>query len=498
MPDEAKLNIENNSQELESLDINQLDTLLEKSFKPKTEESSSAISNAVKSLAQIALEDTQLISDNVVTTIEGLLASIDRKMTEQLNVIIHHEKYRELEGKWRGFHHLVTNTETDEMLKIRFLNVEKNELGKMFKKYKGTEWDQSPLFKKLYEEEYGTAGGEPFGCLVGDYSFNHRAPDVAWLQGMQQVAAAMHAPFISASSPELFNMDSWQELGNPRDLTKLFQSPEYAAWKSLRQSEDSKYIGLTMPRTLARLPYNEKDNPVEEFSFEEKTDGSPDDSFVWSNSAYAMGVNINKAFKEYGWCSNIRGVENGGMVEGLPVYSFKTDDGGVDMRCPTEISITDRREAELSKCGMIPLIHWKNTDYGVFIGSQSLNLPAEYTDPDATANANLSARLPYMFAMCRFAHYLKCIVRDKIGSFSTRNDMQKFLENWIAQYVVDGEGASSLLKSKYPLSAAEVVVEEDPSNPGYYKSVFYLKPHYQLEGLTVSLRLVSKLPSEKA
>jgi type VI secretion system protein ImpC len=496
MADKA-LNQKSAGQEQETLDINQLDSLLEKSFKPKSEESSSAINTAVKSLAQIALEDTQLITANVAVTIEALIGSIDKKISDQLNKILHHKKFMELEGKWRGFHHLVTNTETDESLKVRFLNVGKMELAKMFKKYKGTAWDQSPLFKKLYDEEYGTAGGEPYGCLIGDYNFSHRAPDIAWLQGMQEVAAAMHTPFITAANPELFNMESWQELGNPRDLTKIFQSPEYAAWRSLRESEDSKYLALTMPRTLARLPYNEKDNPVEEFNFEENTEGLPDDNFVWSNAAYAMGVNINRSFKAYGWCSSIRGVENGGVVDNLPVYTFKTDDGGVDIRCPTEIAITDRRENELSRNGMLPIIHWKNTDYAVFVGGQSLHQPAEYNDPDATSNANLGARLPYMFAVCRFAHYLKCIVRDKIGSFMSKDDITEYLNDWIKMYVINNPSAPHAIKAKYPLAAAEVQVMEDESNPGYYKSVFYLKPHYQLEGLTVSLRLVSKLPSEK-
>ena len=492
MTETTKLN-----QKVESVNFNELDALLEKSFKPKSEESSNAINNAVKSLAQIALEETDLISEGAIDTIEALIASIDRKLTEQTNLIIHNEKFKELEGRWRGFHHLVTNTETDESLKIRVLNISKNEVGKQLKKFKGTAWDQSPLFKKIYEEEFGTAGGEPYGCLVGDYSFSHRAPDIAWLQGMQQIAAAAHAPFIASASPELFNMDNWQELSNPRDLAKIFQSPEYAAWRSLREQEDSKYIGLTMPRTLARLPYNQKDNPVEEFSFEENTDGTPDDIFVWANGAYSMAVNINKSFKLYGWCSSIRGVENGGMVENLPCYTFKTDDGGVDMRCPAEVSITDRREAELSAAGMLPLIHWKNTDYAVFIGAQSLYLPGVYDDPDATANANLSGRLPYMFAMCRFAHYLKCMVRDKIGSFMTKSDMARYLNNWIVRYVINNPTASARIKSKYPLAAAKVSVTEDESNPGYYRAIFYLKPHFQLEGLSVSLRLVSKLPSEK-
>ena len=315
---------------------------------------------------------------------------------------------------------------------------------------------------------------------------------------MAQIAASAHTPFISAADPKLMNMDSWQELSDPRDLTKIFQTPEYAAWRSLRESEDSRYIGLAMPRFLARLPYGATTNPVEEFAFEEDVEDANHKKYTWANSAYAMGVNINQAFKEYGWCSQIRGVESGGAVEGLPTHTFPTDDGGVDMKCPTEIAISDRREAELAKNGFMPLIHKKNSDFAAFIGAQSLQAPAEYDDPDATANANLAARLPYLFATCRFAHYLKCIVRDKVGSFKEREDMEKWLNQWINNYVEPSPAtASEDDKARKPLAAAHVVVEEVEGNPGYYSSKFFLRPHYQLEGLTVSLRLVSRLPSEK-
>jgi len=316
---------------------------------------------------------------------------------------------------------------------------------------------------------------------------------------MAQVAAAAHAPFITGAAPTLMQMDSWQELTNPRDLTKIFTTPEYAGWRSLRESDDSRYIGLAMPRFLSRLPYGTKTDPVEDFDFEEDTEGADSSSYTWSNAAYAMAVNINRSFKEYGWCSRIRGIESGGAVEGLPVHTFPTDDGGVDMKCPTEIAISDRREAELAKNGFMPLIHRKNSDVAAFIGAQSLQSTMEYDDPDATANARLAARLPYLFATCRFAHYLKCIVRDKIGSFKERDDMQRWLQKWIMQYVDgDPQNSSETTKAKKPLAAAEVVVEEVEGNPGYYAAKFYLRPHYQLEGLTVSLRLVSKLPSVKS
>ncbi|MEW8045344.1 MAG: type VI secretion system contractile sheath large subunit, partial [Candidatus Thiodiazotropha sp.] len=382
------------------------------------------------------------------------------------------------------------------MLKIRVMNISKQELGKTLKKFKGTAWDQSPIFKKVYEEEYGQFGGEPYGCMVGDYHFDQSPPDVEMLTNMSKVAAAAHAPFIAGAAPTVMQMDSWQELANPRDLTKIFQTPEYASWRSLRESEDSRYVGLAMPRFLSRLPYGAKTDPVEEFDFEEDTEGAQHNKYTWSNSAYAMAVNINRAFKMYGWTTRIRGVESGGAVESLPTHTFPTDDGGVDMKCPTEIAISDRREAELAKNGFMPLLHRKNSDFAAFIGAQSLQKPSEYDDPDATANANLAARLPYLFASCRFAHYLKCIVRDKIGSFKERDDMEKWLNKWIQNYVEPNPStASEEDKARKPLAAAEVVVSEVEGNPGYYTSKFFLRPHYQLEGLTVSLRLVSKLPS---
>ena len=476
-----------------------LTELLQKEFKPKTEEAKSAVQQAVRTLAEQALSQTKLISADVVKSIEAIIAEIDKKLSEQINLILHHQDFQKLESAWRGLHYLVNNTETDEMLKIRVMNITKLDLGKTLKKFKGTAWDQSPIFKRVYEEEYGQFGGEPFGCLVGDYYFDHSPPDVELLGEMAKVSAAAHTPFIAAASPTAMQMDSWQELANPRDLTKIFTTPEYAGWRSLRESDDARYIGLAMPRFLARIPYGAKTNPVEQFEFEEDTGAADHSKYTWANSAYAMAVNINRSFKEYGWCSRIRGIESGGAVEGLPTHTFPTDDGGVDMKCPTEIAISDRREAELAKNGFMPLIHRKNSDFAAFIGAQSLQKPFEYDDPDATANANLAARLPYLFACCRFAHYLKCIVRDKIGSFKERDDMQTWLQNWIMNYV-DGDPAhsSESTKARKPLAAAEVVVEEVEGNPGYYTSKFFLRPHYQLEGLTVSLRLVSKLPSAKA
>jgi type VI secretion system protein ImpC len=469
--------------------------LLNREFKPKSDKAREAVQGAVQTLAQQALVNTALISDDSIRTIEGMIAAIDAKLTEQINLIIHHPEFQQLESAWRGLHHLVNNTETDEFLKIKVMNVSKKDVQRSLKKFRGTAWDQSPMFKKIYEEEYGQFGGEPFGLLVGDYYFDHSPQDVQMLADLGQVAAAAHAPFIAAAAPTVMQMESWGELSNPRDLTKIFQTPEYAAWRSLRESEDSRYIGLCMPRFLARLPYGAKTEPVDEFNFEEDTTGADSDKYTWCNSAYAMATNITRAHKLYGWCSHIRGVESGGAVEGLPAHTFPDDDGGVAMKCPTEIAISDRREAELAKNGFMPLIFKKNSDFAAFIGAQSLQKPQEYLDPGATANANLAARLPYLFATCRFAHYLKCMVRDKIGSTKTKTQLQDWLQNWLALYVDSSpDNSTEEFKASHPLSEGRIELEENEENPGYYSAKFYLKPHYQLEGLSVSLRLVSRMP----
>ncbi len=481
-----------------SMQADEFSALLQQQIKPKSKEQESAVTAAVTTLAENALANSNLVSADTLETIDSLIAAIDKKLTDQINQILHHDDFQKLEGAWRGLHHLVNNTETDEMMKIRVMNISKKDLAKTLKSYKGSRWDQSPIFKKLYEEEYGQLGGEPYGCLVGDFQFDHSPPDVEMLGEMAQIAAACHAPFLSAASPVSMGFESWQELSNPADLGKIFSTPEYASWRSLRESEDARYLGLTMPRFLARIPYGAKTNPVEEFNFEEDVSEGGHGDYTWANSAYAMAVNVNRAYKEYGWCTRIRGVESGGIVEGLPCHTFPTDDGGVEMKCPTEIAISDRREAELASSGFMPLVHRKNTDVAAFIGAQSLQKPAEYDDPDATANAALAARLPYLFASNRFAHYLKCIVRDKVGSFKEKDDMQRWLQEWILQYV-DGnpETSTEETKARLPLAAAEVQLEDVEGAPGYYAARFFLRPHYQLEGLTVSLRLVSKLPSAK-
>jgi type VI secretion system protein ImpC len=475
---------------------NDLKDILQRSFRPRTDEAAEAVQSAVETLLAYARRSKVVVREDVAQTIEQLIAEVDKKISEQLTLVLHHERFQGLEGAWRGLHYFVSNTDTSENLKIRYLNISKLELAKTLRRFKGVVWDQSPIFKMIYEQEFGQFGGEPFGCLIGDYHFSHDFQDVSTLTELSKIAAASHSPFVTAAAPGLLQMDDWNELSNPRDVSKIFTANEYTSWRRLRESNDSRYLALTLPRFLARVPYGQNTLPVEEFGFEEKIESGRSEEFCWANSAYAMGVNITRAFKTYGWCTKIRGIESGGAVEVLPKFVQPSQELSLELHCPTEIAISDRREHELSESGLMPLVYRKNSDTAAFIGSKTLHRPAIYENDDATANANLSARLPYIFATCRFAHYLKCIVRDKIGSFKSADDTQRWLNAWLMNYV-DGDPSisSELTKSQRPLSAAEVVVDEIPENPGYYRAQFFLRPHFQLEGLTVSLRLVSKLPS---
>jgi type VI secretion system protein ImpC len=488
--------------QLETRDAEEFATLLKQSFKPRTERAATEVENAVSTLVQQALADESVIKENVLDTIEEMIARIDEKLTAQMNEILHAPEFQQIEGAWRGLHYLVYNSETDANLKIRVLNISKNELYRNLRLYPGAKWDQSPLFKQIYEYEFGQLGGEPYGCLIGDYYFSHVPTDVQLLRDLSKVAAAAHAPFFAGAEPALLGMDSWTELSNPRDIGKIFDTPEYAAWKGLRDQDDSRYVGLCMPRVLSRLPYGAKSEPVHEFAFEEDTDGHKGEKYAWMNAAYAMAVNVNRAFKEFGWCTRIRGVQSGGEVLNLPTHTFPTDDGGVDLKCPTEIAISDRREHELAKSGLIPIIHRKNTDKAAFIGAQSVYKPKKYFGEkgvEATASDNLSARLPYMFAVSRFAHYLKCMVRDKIGSMKEKDDLTIWLQTWINQYVDANPAMSSeAQKARKPLAAATVEVIDNEENPGYYNARFYLRPHFQLEAMDIGLSLVSRLPGPPA
>jgi type VI secretion system protein ImpC len=437
----------------------------------------------------------QVVSKDVETNIKVWIAAIDKKLSAQLNEVMHHADFQKLESSWRGLHYLVHQSETGESLKIRVLNVSKRDLFKDLEK--AVEFDQSAMFKKVYEEEYGQLGGEPYGMLIGDYEFSRHPEDINLLKMISNVSAAAHAPFVSAASPKLFNFDRFTELTAPRDLAKIFSSVEYASWKSFRESEDSRYVGLTLPHVLARLPYGENFKKVDEFNFEEFVDGKDHDKYLWMNAAWGYATRITDAFSKYGWFARSRGVEGGGKVEGLPVHTFPTDDGDVAMKCPTEIAISDRREFELSNLGFLPLLHSKGRDFAVFMGAQSAQKPKTYFDPAANANAELSAKFNYILCVSRFAHYLKVMARDKIGSFMEVSDCQRWLNDWIGNYVIaNPESATDDLKAKKPLSDARVEVREVKGKPGWYEAVAWLRPHFQLETLTTSMRLVAEVPKK--
>lgn len=470
-----------------------LDSIVEQSRVAKSDSEHNRAKDLIAGLVQEVMKGTVVVSDNLSATLDARVAQLDELISQQLSVVLHAPEFQKLESSWRGLHYLCKESTTGTMLKIKVLNATKKELVKDFQT--AIDFDQSALFKKVYEEEFGTFGGSPFAALIGDFEISRQPSDMYFVEEMSHVAAAAHAPFISAASPELFGLDSFTELGRPRDLAKVFDTLEYAKWRSFRESEDSRYVGLTLPHFLGRLPYNPKDGTtVEGFNFVEDVDGTDHSKYLWVNAAYAFATRLTNAFDNYGWCAAIRGVEGGGLVEGLPTHTFNTDDGEIALKCPTEIAITDRREKELSDLGFIPLVHCKDSDYAAFFAAQSTQKAKKYESDAANANAALSSQLQYIMAVSRVAHYLKSMMRDKIGSFASAGNVQEFLNKWISQYVLLDDGASQEAKAQYPLREASVEVVEVPGRPGVYKAVAFLRPHFQLDELSISLRLVAELP----
>ena len=470
-----------------------LDQIVEQSKVAKSSTEHARAKDIISELVAQVMEGTVVVSDNLAATIDARVAEIDAMISRQLSTIMHAPEFQKIESSWTGLNYLVKNSSTGQNLKIKMLNATKRELVKDFQS--ALEFDQSTMFKKVYEEEFGTFGGAPFGALIGDYEITRQPEDMYFIEQMSHVAAASHAPFISAASPELFGLETYSDLGKPRDLSKVFDTVEYAKWKSFRESEDARYVGLTLPRFLGRLPFHPADGAtVEGFNFVEDVDGTDHEKYLWCNAAYAFGARLTSAFEDYGWCAAIRGVEGGGLVEDLPTHTFKTDEGEVALKCPTEIAITDRREKELSDLGFISLVHCKNTDYAAFFGAQSAQKAKKYNSDAANANAVLSAQLQYIFAVSRIAHYMKAMMRDKIGSFASASNVEDFLNRWLTQYVLLDDNASQEQKAQFPLREASVQVSEVPGRPGVYRAVSFLRPHFQLDELSVSLRLVAELP----
>jgi type VI secretion system protein ImpC len=474
-------------------------SLLDEAISATKQTEPERVEELMRTLAQEAMSGTVQFKKNMTVTLREAIAKIDAQISEQLAAVMHAEKFKRLEGSWRGLNYLVKNSEIGESLKIQMLNVSKKEVAADLSK--ATDFDQSQLYKKVYEEQFGTAGGQPFGTLIGDYFFSKHPDDIELLTNISSVAAAGFTPFIAAADSRLFGMNSFGELSNPMDLKQLFETADYTKWNSYRQTEDARFVTLTMPKVLARLPYGADTKPVEGFAYEEAphdANGAPKamdhDDYCWMNAAYALAARMTDAFAQYGWCTAIRGAEGGGKVTNLPTHVFHSDDGDLDTKCPTEIGITDRREKELSDLGFLPLCHYKNTDYSVFFGAQTTQKPKKYDRPEATANAAISARLPYIMATSRFAHYLKVMARDKIGSFMEASDTETWLNRWIGRYVNATEGAGQEARAKYPLREARVEVREVEGAPGSYTAVAHLRPWLQFEELTTSMRLVARIP----
>jgi type VI secretion system protein ImpC len=475
--------------------------LLDQAISVTKQTEPSRVEELLKTLTQEAVSGTVQYKKNLTLTLKEAIAKLDAQLSEQLAAVMHGERFKQLEGSWRGLHYLVKNSEIGETLRVQLLNVTKKELAADLEK--ATDFDQSTFYKKVYEEQFGTAGGAPFGCLIGDYYFSKSPSDVELLTNVSSVAAAAFCPFISAANHEVFGLDSFSELSNPMDMKQLFETADYIKWNSFRQTEDARFVTLTMPRVLARLPYGRDTKAVEAFDYEEAphdANGAPKpmvhDDYCWMNASYAMGARLTDAFAKFGWCTAIRGAEGGGKVENLPTHVFQSDDGDLDSKCPTEIGITDRREKELSDLGFLPLCHYKNQDYSVFFGGQTAQKPKVYDRPDATANAAISSRLPYIMATSRFAHYLKVMGRDKVGSFMEASDCEKWLNRWIANYVNNTDGAGQEARAKYPLREAQVEVREVPGKPGSYSAIAHLRPWLQFEELTASMRMVASIPGK--
>lgn len=473
-----------------------LDQILDQGIKPQSDDERTRAKSQIETFVASLMDPGAVVAKDTERTINAWIAEIDAKVSSQLNEVMHEDSFQQLEASWRGLHYMVHQTETSPMMKIRVLNASKKDLLKDMER--AAEFDQSALFKKIYTEEYDQFGGAPFGAMIGDFEFGRHPQDMALLERISEVAAAGHTPFLSAASSGMFGLESFTDIGKPRDMSKIFDTVEYAKWKSFRESEDSRYVGLCVPHILMRLPYGEETQPVEAFNFEEDVDGTDHSKYCWGNAAYAFGTNLTKAFSSSGWCAAIRGVEGGGLVQGLPVHTFATDDGEVAMKCPTEVAISDRREKELNDLGFISLVHCKNTDYAAFFGAQSAQKPKVYDTDEANANARLSTALQYIMCTSRFAHYLKSMARDKVGSFMERDECEAWLNRWIQNYVLaNPESAGPQGKAERPLREARIEVTDVKGKPGCYQAVAHLRPHYQLDELSASLRLVAELPESK-
>lgn len=482
--------------EAEKVELGLLDQIVDQGRLGRDAAGKARGKDMVKQFISEVLAGSITMARDTEAMLNARIAQIDRLVSVQLSEVLHHPDFQKLEGTWRGLRYLLTQSETSETLRVKVLNVPKKDLLRDLQR--ASEFDQSGLFKKVYEEEYGVFGGSPFGALLGDYEFDRSGQDIELLEKVAQVAAAAHAPFLTGTSPDLLNLESFSQVDAPRDMAKIFDSTEFAKWKAFRATEDSRYVALTLPRILLREPFGSSTVPIESFQFEEAVGGTDPSRYLWGNAAWALGARVNQAFAAYGWCACIRGVESGGMVEELPVHNFRTDAGDVAMNGPTEVNITDRREKELADLGFAPLVRQKGASNACFFSVQSAQKAKVYNTDAASANARISAQLPYIFAVSRFAHYLKAMMRDKIGGYMSRQEAERFLNEWIMNYVIANDDAPASMKAQRPLKEARIEVVEVAGKPGAYRAVAFLRPHFQLDELSMSMRLVADLPAPAA
>lgn len=505
MADDAKRQLDESPMEAEASEGSVLDQLLSKvdgqtsapegemDLDKALESSGGRLSFAINHLIQAIAETETRIEKIDKVLIDSVISGIDQKLTSQLNEIMHHENFQKLESSWRGLQFAVDRTDFRQNIKVEMLNCTKEKLLEDFDD--APETVQSGLYKQLYTHEYDTPGADPFSFIVANYEFDRSAEDITLLQNVAKVAAATHCPFISAVNPHFFGMDSLDPLTNHPDIHSIFETHEYIKWKAFRESEDSRYVGLTLNKFLLRLPYGQDGQSVKGFNYEEDVVQDAN-RYLWGNPAFAFMANVNRSFANHGWAVNIRGPQGGGMVEDLPVHIFTSPEGG-QYRIPTEIIVPETKEFELAENGFIPLSVYKNKDYAVFFGAQSTQKPQKYDTASATANAKLSANLPYLFLVSRLSHYLKVMQREVIGSQKEKEDLQEDLNRWIRGLVTEDVSPTAEQKAKFPLREASVEVTESPDSPGFYHVSMKVRPHFQVEGVNVDLSLVSRLPNNK-
>jgi type VI secretion system protein ImpC len=426
--------------------------------------------------------------------LDGMIASLDSKMSDQLNEILHHENFQQLESSWRGLKFVIDRTDFRKNVRIEMIDISKTALRASFED--APELIQSGLYKHVYNGAYDQPGADPYGAMVSNFEFDNSAPDITLMQEIAKVSSAAHCPFLGAIGPKFFGKKSMEDWKRIPDLNAWMETADYIKWRSFRESEDSRYIGLTFPRFLLRLPYGPDTAPVKSFNYQENVKGPDHEKYLWGNSAFAFATNLIRAYTNDGWCVQIRGPQAGGAVDNLPVHVYDVGKGK-QAKIPTEVPVDETLEFACANLGFIPFSHYQGRDYACFFSANSTQKPAIYEQPEATANSRINARLPYIFLASRIAHYLKVIQRENIGTTKDRLKIEQDLNEWIRTLVTEMKNPSEEQIAKHPLRAAQVRVYDIEENPGFFRVEMMIMPHFQIEGMDISLSLVGKLPKAK-